>query len=304
MRLTCPNCGAQYEVPDGVIPAAGRDVQCSNCGHTWLQTPQGAGGPVPRADTEPQPTPAEESAPEPAPQVAAAPPQEPERGTPATPAAEDATPRAATASGDAPAETAPDSGTQAASAPDAGPADSPAPHEGDGRAHEPEPDAAPQRRRLDPEVADILRSEAEREQRARSADAQPLETQPDLGLDGAAAPEPDAARTTAERAARRDRLPDIEDIKSNLRGEDEPREEAAPTPPPGAGGNFARGVALALLLGSLLIALYAYAGALAEEIPALAPALAAYVAAVEAARLWAHDMVTEALLWLERLGAP
>lgn len=37
MRLICPNCGAQYEVPDEVIPAAGRDVQCSNCGDTWFQ---------------------------------------------------------------------------------------------------------------------------------------------------------------------------------------------------------------------------------------------------------------------------
>ena len=37
MRLTCPNCGAQYEVPDDVIPLAGRDVQCSNCGDTWFQ---------------------------------------------------------------------------------------------------------------------------------------------------------------------------------------------------------------------------------------------------------------------------
>ena len=37
MRLTCPNCGAQYEVPDEVIPTSGRDVQCSNCGDTWFQ---------------------------------------------------------------------------------------------------------------------------------------------------------------------------------------------------------------------------------------------------------------------------
>ncbi len=37
MRLTCPNCGAQYEVPDEVIPEDGRDVQCSNCDHTWFQ---------------------------------------------------------------------------------------------------------------------------------------------------------------------------------------------------------------------------------------------------------------------------
>lgn len=37
MRLTCPNCGAQYEVPNAVVPEAGRDVQCSNCGTTWFQ---------------------------------------------------------------------------------------------------------------------------------------------------------------------------------------------------------------------------------------------------------------------------
>ncbi len=39
MRLICPNCGAQYEVAEDSVPAAGRDVQCSNCGHTWLERP-------------------------------------------------------------------------------------------------------------------------------------------------------------------------------------------------------------------------------------------------------------------------
>ena len=39
MRLVCPNCGAQYEVADDVIPENGRDVQCSNCGNTWFETP-------------------------------------------------------------------------------------------------------------------------------------------------------------------------------------------------------------------------------------------------------------------------
>ncbi|HSF63981.1 MAG TPA: zinc-ribbon domain-containing protein [Paracoccaceae bacterium] len=39
MRLTCPNCDAQYEVDDSAIPDTGRDVQCSNCGHAWFQLP-------------------------------------------------------------------------------------------------------------------------------------------------------------------------------------------------------------------------------------------------------------------------
>lgn len=37
MRLICPNCDAEYEVDDAAVPDAGRDVQCSNCGHAWFQ---------------------------------------------------------------------------------------------------------------------------------------------------------------------------------------------------------------------------------------------------------------------------
>ena len=37
MRLICPNCSAQYEIPDDVMPPEGREVQCSNCGQMWFQ---------------------------------------------------------------------------------------------------------------------------------------------------------------------------------------------------------------------------------------------------------------------------
>jgi predicted Zn finger-like uncharacterized protein len=37
MRLTCPNCGAQYEVPPEAIPPTGREVQCSNCQQLWFE---------------------------------------------------------------------------------------------------------------------------------------------------------------------------------------------------------------------------------------------------------------------------
>lgn len=43
MRLICPNCDAQYEVDPTLVPANGRDVQCSNCGKTWFQPPPQAG---------------------------------------------------------------------------------------------------------------------------------------------------------------------------------------------------------------------------------------------------------------------
>ena len=36
MLIKCPNCNAQYEVPNDIIPADGRDVQCSSCSKTWF----------------------------------------------------------------------------------------------------------------------------------------------------------------------------------------------------------------------------------------------------------------------------
>ena len=49
MRLICPNCGAQYDIADDVIPPGGRDVQCSSCAHTWFQTDKPT---VPGRDTD------------------------------------------------------------------------------------------------------------------------------------------------------------------------------------------------------------------------------------------------------------
>ncbi len=37
MRIECPNCMAQYEVPQDALPQTGRDVQCSSCDHSWFQ---------------------------------------------------------------------------------------------------------------------------------------------------------------------------------------------------------------------------------------------------------------------------
>jgi predicted Zn finger-like uncharacterized protein len=48
MRLTCPNCGADYEVPEGMLPAGGRHVQCSICHTRWFQ--QGAAAAVVEED--------------------------------------------------------------------------------------------------------------------------------------------------------------------------------------------------------------------------------------------------------------
>ncbi|KRW93382.1 zinc-ribbon domain-containing protein [Paracoccus sp. MKU1] len=58
MRLTCPRCAAQYEIAESAIPASGREVECSACGHVWRQpgleksaSPAGAG---PRSPYDPE----------------------------------------------------------------------------------------------------------------------------------------------------------------------------------------------------------------------------------------------------------
>lgn len=271
MRLICPNCGAQYEVPDEVIPVAGRDVQCSSCGHTWFQTREG-----------------------------------PEESAPPTPEPQPAIPPTASDEPSAAAEPAP-----------AQPAESPRPEAAGGPREETpsaaeDPEATPPRRRLDPEVAALLREEAERESRARAAESQPLESQPDLGLeDGGSRPAPDAkvGADGPARSGERSRgslLPDIDEINRGLRpaeAEADPVPEAEPSPDtPARGSGFSRGFALALLLGVVIVALYSQADRIAAAVPALAPLLEAYVSALDALRLWAYDSITALLVWIEGLG--
>ncbi|MBL4557964.1 MAG: zinc-ribbon domain-containing protein [Rhodobacteraceae bacterium] len=39
MQLTCPECGAIYEIDDEAIPPGGRRVECSACWHVWRAEP-------------------------------------------------------------------------------------------------------------------------------------------------------------------------------------------------------------------------------------------------------------------------
>jgi len=277
MRLACPNCGAEYEVADDVIPESGRDVQCSNCGHTWFEQPGAAATPaVPSPDAGT------------APDEADAPVSDDGRDTAPDPV--------------------PDADAEADAEPD------PAPDQA------PESPGRPARRTLDPEVADILREEREREEAARRAEAEGLESQPDLGLDDSATPEdqrgaearrrmarlrgqdtPDPrgpAATAAAAAAtvaaqpeqdqsRRDQLPDIDEINSTLRSGGEataaPAEESEP---PRKSGGFRLGFLLVVGLAVLAALAYAFAPQIGARVPQLADPLTAYVAQVDAWRLW------------------
>jgi predicted Zn finger-like uncharacterized protein len=290
MRLICPNCDAQYEVDASMIPDQGRDLQCSNCGHTWFQP--GAYAP-PEADDDLTVEAQDFDAPD---------------------------ALADTLAGD-PAESAPDA--EPGNAPEradggdaAGPAGMPA------AAAMPADRAV-----IDEELLSVLREEAAREVEARRAEGTALETQPDLGLAAVAlgaAPRPgpvdaqaegpgervalvrdaaqdDAGEPGGTRGPRRELLPDIEEINSTLsatRARNAGGEISADEPAPLRHSGFRRGFSLALLAMFIMLGLYVLAPSIAERVPATGPLLERYVGAVNGARVWLDDKMrssTEAL---------
>jgi predicted Zn finger-like uncharacterized protein len=263
MRLICPNCDAQYEVDDRAIPETGRDVQCSGCGHAWFQLP-------PELEDDL--------------------------------AAEDelySRVNAPTGKGfqpDAPVRRA----TDAPSDPDADRPAAPIP-------------PALQRRGLDESLLAVLREEAEREAEVRRAEARPLESQPDLGLGEPAAsqgPAAEAARRRVaqlkgldpdfdpdappEKAARRDLLPDIEEINSTLRASGDRRgnlgeaDIKAPSQEARRSG-FRIGFTLMMTLAMVTALAYVMAPKIVAQIPTAAPAMAQFVTTVDKARVALDD---------------
>lgn len=330
MRLICPNCGAQYEVGEDVIPEAGRDVQCSNCAHTWFETPGASeareagvdAAPTPSADTpaqapsEPQEH-TDQSSGDTAPQT--------DDDTLAQP--QDATPEGW--SDDASSED-----TQASAQPSEDTrAEQNIPHATDGKdaakdttttseASESGTDdsaMSQERSTVTPSVAEILRSEAAREGARRTADADTgIESQPDLGLDrpldrdeklaeearrrmarlrGEAAPAI-GATTAVAAGARGEMLPDVEEINSSLRAEDERSGASDPVDPSKTKrrkSGFRRGFMTVLLIALLALLLYILAPRISAMIPALEPALSSYVDMVDRLRLWL-DLKLQGLL--------
>lgn len=278
MRLVCPNCDAQYEVDDAAIPPAGRDVQCSSCGHAWFQRHPDV---LAEEEFEEEVFLSEDEVEAAAPPPPAPPPPPPEAAAPP------ARPRP-------PVEEYEDEDEMPA--PVAVPV-----------AAEP-----PRKPALDDALMAVLREEAEREAAVRKQEApKPIETQTEMGL---APPVPPSVLAARERfaelsvdrdeaggaedeeivtrpASRRELLPDIEEINSTLRASSEPRGEAEevllplpPEPVEGRGG-FRSGFLLMLIISAGLWLAYAMAPRIVAQIPASAPAMEAYVAAVDRARV-------------------
>lgn len=272
MRLTCPNCGAQYEVPDEVIPTEGRDVQCSNCGTTWFQThpdqevvaEDDAADEI--LDTDPDP-------------------------------------------GDLRAALTGDGGAaDADDGDDAGDA-APASEVAAARAVDPAVsgilrEEAEREARLRAGESDNLESQPdlgldsypgdESDRRAREARDR---------MSRMRGEDPDTNDLSGDAGSRRGLLPDIEEINSTLRNSGEKPTHATPstevrrpTPPKPRRSSFLRGVSVAVIVGVALMLLYLNAARVTGWVPQAEPMLTAYVALVDQARVWLDAQIAGLLI--------
>lgn len=313
MRLICPNCNAQYEVDDSAIPASGRDVQCSNCGTAWFQksaadmaaevaarrasvaaaaaaagssmewseTAKLAENPAPvtqpaatlptapsAAEPEPMGEPAAvaEPAPEvdPVPPVASAPEPQSEPETAAEP-----TNNAAEADGEATAPVMPHL----------------------------------RRRAIDETTLSVLREEAERETQARQDEGTSLLVEPaasaivepvERSLETRAAPAPDPD----DRQARKELLPDIEQINSTLRATADRAGEAVSRDAPQMLRRqrtaFRFGFITAVTTIAVLVLVYAFAPTIVRMAPETEASMINYVATIDGLRGWFESMMVAA----------
>lgn len=245
MRLICPNCDAQYEVPNEVVPTEGRDVQCSNCGQTWFQH-------------HPDHTP----------------PTEEEAAAEAIPENEERV----------------------------------------------EISTQPQRKEIDPAVADILRQEAEHEAEIRDQENTGLERQPDLGfVDSVEDESARRAREARERMARmhgeeieantsaaalgscRDLLPDIEEINSTNDRQFAVDENGDAPVKKKRGFKF--GFITVVLIAIVLAAIYIFAPDIAKAVPQVDPLLSNYVSIVDQGRTWLDGQLQGLAKWLDATAA-
>ena len=367
MQLACPNCDAKYEVPDDAIPEAGRDVQCSGCGHAWFQLPDttdletpegmqpaalnaadepGFTGEIPHSresaegfdtfpggsqdwDEEPAP---HEAPPPPLPSFAPAPPltsvapAAPFAEAEQTPAPPSETALAELLASQEPDETLAEDYEDEEAAPARPPrAEKPAPP--------PAPPVAPSRRDLEDSVLAILREEAELEAEARRLEAQRLanrrlaaesemQIQPDLGIeqaiaapavltaaqkrlamlrgedleDEASAPAA-AAENTRPAVARRDLLPDVEEINSTLKPEEngfDPDGEVDALPDLTRSSGFRSGFILALIVLLFGTVIYVLSDRIALSLPSVKAPLDSYVSAIDGLRLWLNGLMDRA----------
>ncbi len=180
---------------------------------------------------------------------------------------------------------------------------------------------APAAYAVDDSVLAILREEAERESSARRAEAaKPLEVQSDLGIDAAGSmtrkpvevisvddsPAVLAQEGDDKLAGRRSRLPDVEEINSTLRPDEQAMMDgtgAGMPVPAETRSSFRSGFLLVMTVAILGMALYISADALGQAVPALAGVLEGYVSFVDSLRLRLDGLMQSATVAINGTGA-
>lgn len=325
MRLICPNCGAQYEVDDSVIPDSGRDVQCSDCGTAWFQKSAAAMA----AEAE-----ARRSA-----VVAAASKGlamewaetsrlagDTEETTPTAPQEEPAPAEPAEVEAEVVAEV--EVMTEVEVEVEAEPAPPAAPETAEEVAPEPEPQVVFKRRAIDETTLNVLREEAEREAKARREEQggtvhRPVVPEPEATVERslqtraapeaaavvqpapAPAPAPEPAPSEDDRHSRKELLPDIEQIKSTLRSTSDRAGDAdmldVTEYQRRQRASFRTGFVWAIVVIAALSALYALAPEIVSAMPGTEGLMAAYVSAVDGLRLWLQNATLAAAM---AMGGP
>ena len=336
MRLICPNCSAQYEIDVNLIPVDGRDVQCSNCGHTWFELPPAAKADETVAQASDAPEPEnfdDDDIADDAETIEAAPSNAAKAIAAATDDVagdgdESRTQSEPFKNVDDPFEAAASEFTPT-SKPGAEPADESASEDledafasnSDGKAFD---DASKDdnidlaaitattlkaRRPADAADTDLLREEADLElSQRRAKPSESLQSQTELGLDSlterktpsralrARMARSSGSENTFEdteptseadyQAPQRDLLPDIDEINSTLRQDDNVGAQAAS----GRGG-FRFGFGLMLVLCIAAILAYAFAPNLAAAVPGAEPALLRFVDVANQLRDWIDGLL-------------
>ncbi|MEP2783400.1 MAG: zinc-ribbon domain-containing protein [Pseudoruegeria sp.] len=310
MRLICPNCDAQYEVDDAVIPDNGRDVQCSNCSNTWFQTKSVVDedgldepGHLSEQINDPDSNPVESSS---------DPTMVPEEFD--TEELEE----------------------EGVSEPED---DAPVEYEAYEDEDEPvdeefeDPSAAPsesiltrRQKVLDESILGILKEEAERESIARQRDGTTgIETQTDLGLEEPTPPTPEPIATPVQErtarlrgiepdvpdevdATRSDLLPDIDQINSSLQSTSErdgepPTAQDVQVQEKSQRRGFRLGFSLMIILMALLILTYTNAPKVVELAPQSEAIIGQYVDLINQGRIGMNQLVEKAAGLVSGMGS-
>lgn len=289
MRLICPNCGAQYEVPDEVIPTNGRDVQCSNCGDTWFQQ-HPSHAPAASSDDELGPEPQAFEASRPAPETESdvaddiyddededEQPQE----MPEPPAAR-------------PVRRTVDPGVTDILREEAE-------RERQVRAAAGGIETQPDLGLTEPDISEDERTRQARSRMERLRGAS--------GPSQPAPPETPDTHAGIDPSSRRNLLPDIEEINSSLTSSGDRSDGAmAPIPEeiemPVRSGGFRSGFRLAVVTFVLATLIYVLAPRIVGIFPGAEAPLAQYVEAVNTARIWLDDLIGTASAWISDMSAP